>query len=362
MDTVPGGAGRAQRGRAVSTSSPTRGPAAITKLRARHEWIDHLLRAGVRYHERHGNHLAAAITFFSVLNAVPLLMIAFAVTGYVLAFNPSVLAALEAGIARAVPAELSDMIESIIDAAIGQRNTVAGFGLLAALWAGIWWMFNLREAVSAQWAIPAQSLASLRRLLSDLAALAGLWIAVIGSLAISAVGTGLGESVLRLSGWQGAGWTEATRISLGVLLGLTADWLIFFWILTRLPRMRRRVRGAARAALLGAIGLEVLKQGLTIYLGGITGSLGGTVFGSLLGLLVFAYLVSRFVLLVTAWAATMRGNQAPASAPAPTPVVIPVAAPARTEQGMAVAGAMICSMIIGMLVGARLGHRRRGPT
>jgi membrane protein len=131
--------------------------------------------------------------------------------------------------------------------------------------------------------------------------------------------------------------------------------LIFFWILTRLPRMRRRVRGAARAALLGAIGLEVLKQGLTIYLGRIGGSLGGTVFGSLLGLLVFAYLVSRFVLLVTAWAATMRGNQAPA----PAPAVIPVATPARPEQGMAVAATMMCSMILGVLVGARLAHRRR---
>jgi membrane protein len=219
-------------------------------------------------------------------------------------------------------------------------------------------MFNLREAVSAQWAIPPHNAASIRRLLSDLAALAGLWIAVISSLAISAIGTGLGETVLGLAGWQGSGWTEATRISLGLLLGLVADWVIFFWIITRLPRMRRRTRGAARPALLGAVGLEVLKQGLTIYLGRIGGSLSGTVFGSLLGLLVFAYLVCRFVLLVTAWAATMRANQAPA--PASAPVVAPVAVPPRTEPGRGVAAAIIGTMIIGVLVGARLGHRRRG--
>ncbi|OLT06166.1 hypothetical protein BJF90_18175 [Pseudonocardia sp. CNS-004] len=336
--------------------------AAVVGLRARHEWIDHLLRAGVRYHERHGNHFAAAITFFSILNAVPLLMIAYATAGYVLALNPSLLAALDAGIARAVPPELSDTIEPVVDAAIAQRNTVAGIGLLAALWAGTWWMFNLREAVSAQWTIPPRNPASPRRLLSDVAALAGLWIAVIGSLAISAIGTGLGGTVLGLLGWQGADWSQLTRTGFGLLLSLVADWLIFFWIIARLPRTRQRIQGAARAALLGAIGLEVLKQGLTIYLGGITGSPGGTIFGTSLGLLVFAYLVSRFVLFMTAWAATVRGNQepAPGSAPVVVPSAAPSAAPARSEPGIGVAVAMIGSLLIGVLVGARLRQSRRG--
>lgn len=335
-------------------------PEAVTGARTRHEWLDHLVRAGVRYHERHGNHLAAAITFFSVLNAVPLLMIAFAAAGYALSFSPPLLAAVEAAVAGAVPPELSDAVEPVIETAVAQRNAVAWFGLVAALGAGTWWMHNLREAVSAQWAIPPRNPVSPRRLLSDLAALFWLWVALLASLAITAVGTGAGEAVLRLVGWPGSGWTEATRFSIGLLLGLAADWLIFFWIITRLPRTRRPVQGAARAALVGAIGLEVLKQGLTIYLGRITGSVGGTVFGSLLGLFVFAYLVSRLVLLVTAWAATMRGNDSPA--PAPAPAVIPVAVPSRTEPRRAVVGAMIGSMVIGVLLGARLSHRRRGPT
>lgn len=344
------------------SSCAARLQAAAVGLRARHEWIDHLLRAGVRYHERHGNHFAAAITFFSIVNAVPLLMIAYATVGYVLALNPSLLAALDAGIARAVPPELSDIIEPVVDGAIAQRNTVAGIGLLAALWAGTWWMFNLREAVSAQWTIPPRNPASLRRLLSDVAALAGLWIAVIGSLAISAIGTGLGVTVLGLLGWQGADWSQLTRTGFGLLLSLVADWLIFFWIITRLPRARQQIQGGAQAALLGAIGLEVLKQGLTIYLGGITGSPGGTIFGTSLGLLVFAYLVSRFVLFMTAWAATVRGNQEPApdSAPVVVPSAAPSAAPSRSEPGIGVAVAMIGSLLIGVLVGARLRQSRRG--
>ena len=45
--------------------------AGIAGLRARHEWLDHLSRTGERYFQQRGNHFAAAVTFFSVLTAVP---------------------------------------------------------------------------------------------------------------------------------------------------------------------------------------------------------------------------------------------------------------------------------------------------
>ena len=53
-------------------------PSRLTRLRSRHAWLDHLVRAGERYTEMHGHHYAAAITYFSVLALVPLLMVAFA--------------------------------------------------------------------------------------------------------------------------------------------------------------------------------------------------------------------------------------------------------------------------------------------
>jgi membrane protein len=162
--------------------------------------------------------------------------------------------------------------------------------------------------------------ASPRRLLSDLLALGGLWLALIAAVTVSAIGTGFGETVLHLLGWQGTGWSGLARAALALPLGLAADWLTFYWVLTRLPRIDRPVRGAARAAVIGAVGLEVLRQALTLYLGRIGGTPGGAVFGSLLGLLVFAYLLSRFVLLVTAWAATAPGNDR--AAPAPSPAVL----------------------------------------
>ena len=124
-------------------------PSKLEQLRARYRWLDHLIRAGARYTDHHGDYYAAAITFFSILSLVPLLMVAFAVAGFVLFFNPNLLNEIHDAINAAMPPNLADPINPIIDQAIAQRNTVAAFGLLAALYSGIGWMTNLREALQS---------------------------------------------------------------------------------------------------------------------------------------------------------------------------------------------------------------------
>ena len=84
--------------------------ARMKELQERHEWLAHLSRAAIRYVEQRGNHFAAAITFFSILTAVPLLMIAFAAAGYVLSFNPALLTELENSIATSVPVSTSSPV------------------------------------------------------------------------------------------------------------------------------------------------------------------------------------------------------------------------------------------------------------
>jgi hypothetical protein len=163
----------------------------LGQLRARHAWLDHLVRAGTRYTDHHGDHYAAAITFFSILSLVPLLMIAFAVAGYVLFFNPNLLDEIREAIIAALPPNLADTINPIINQAIAQRNTVAAFGLLTALYSGIGWMTNLREALSEQWAQAPDPSPLPKRLILDFAALLGLGVALVGSFAITGLGVGV---------------------------------------------------------------------------------------------------------------------------------------------------------------------------
>jgi membrane protein len=323
----------------------------VARTRERHAWIDHLARAGRRYFAQRGNHFAAAITFFSILTAVPLLMVAFAAASYVLWFNPALVTELEVAIAGSVP---TDALHPIIETAIEQRNSIGVIGLVGALWSGVWWMSNLREAVSAQWELPAPNPAALQRLLYDLRALVGLGAALVVTLAFTVLGAGLAELVL---GWLGApddGLTRTLLRVVGVVLGVAANWLIFAWAITRLPRTDVALRGVRRAALLGAIGFEVVKQGAAVYFEAITTTPGGAVFGSLLGLLLFGYVVARLLLWVTAWAATAPGNERVAPVPVPGPVVL------RQEvvERRASTGGLGAALLLGVAAGAWLRGRR----
>jgi len=321
----------------------------VARMRERHEWVDHLTRAGERYFAQRGNHFAAATAFFSILTAVPLLMVAFAAASYVLWFNPDLLAELENAITASVP---SDALHSIIETAIDQRNSIGTIGLIGALWSGVWWMSNLREAVSAQWELPAPHPAALQRLLYDLRALVGLGAALAVTLSFTVLGAGFAELVLAWLGAPDDGLTRSLLRVVGIVLGVTANWLIFAWAITRLPRTDVALRGVRRAALLGAIGFEVLKQGATAYFEVVTGTPGGAVFGSLIGLLLFGYLVARLLLWVTAWAATARGNERIAPVPVPGAVVL--------RQEVVERGTSTGGLGAALLLGAAAGAWLRG--
>jgi membrane protein len=305
----------------------------IAGLRARYEWLDHLSRTGERYFQQRGNHFAAAVTFFSVLTAVPLLMVAFGAAGFVLWLNPTLLDDLQEAITDAVPGPLAESLNPIIDEAVAQRNAVAGVGLLAALWSGIWWTSNLREAVSAQWGLAAIKPTSVARFWHDLRVLVVLGVTLLGSISVSVLATGaldVGLARLGVTGDVGALIPSAAA----AVLGLGTGFLVFYWVLTRLPRTTVPRRGAVRAAVVGALGFEVLKQVTALSIGSVSGTPGGAVFGSLLALLLFCYLVARFMLLLAAWTATARGNELPAAQvePGPPEPAAPPVRVARTEE------------------------------
>jgi len=334
-------------------------PSRFEQLRVRYPWLDHLVRAGERYTERHGDHYAAAITFFSVLSLVPLLMIAFAVAGYVLFFNPDLLDELQRAITENVPEGLDTTINPIVAQAIEQRNTIIGFGLFGALYSGVGWMSNLREALSEQWAQVPQAPPLFSRLGLDLLALLGLGAALVGSFAITGIASGFAEDVLAFVGLAGFGWAQVLLRLLAVLLGLTANWLVFLWVIARLPREHATLRSAARAALLGAVGFEILKQVMTYYLRTVTASPSGAAFGSLLGLLVFAYFASRFALFVTAWAATAKENEQEVPAPVPVPAVIRSEVVVKSGPDGRTAAGLVGAGLLSGLLGVRLFGRRR---
>ncbi|TWP46018.1 inner membrane protein YhjD [Lentzea tibetensis] len=318
------------------------------------------MRAYERYTERYGAHYAAAVTYFSVLSLVPILMIGFAIAGFVLQSQPELLAQLQGSIAEAVPdKELSKQINEAVTTALESKGTVGIIGLLGAAYSGLGWMSNLRDALTAQWGHDRKSLPFLSTLLRDLLSLLGLGLAIVVSFGITAAGSGFAELVLRWLGWSEEGWAVALLQIGAIILSLLANWVVFLWVLTRLPRQRVGWRSALKGAFAAAVGFEVLKQVATLFLKTVTSSPTSAAFGSVIGVLVFANLVAQFLLYITAWTATARENLEPEVVAAPAPAVIsPVIEMRSGPSGRTAAGLLGVGAVAGLLL-ARMARKPR---
>jgi membrane protein len=329
----------------------------LDMLRRRHAWLDRLIRATLRYQSQYGDYYAAAIAYFSVLALVPLLMIAFAIAGFVLAGNPALLGQLRASIITAVPnPQLGELLNTVIDKAIGQAGAVGTVGLLVALYSGLAWMTNLREALTAQWSQEPPPVPWLKRTGSDLLALIGLGLAMAISFGISAFGGGLGRLFFDLVGIRHTPLAGVVLTVLAPMLSLAAGWLVFLWVLARLPRMPVSLRSAVWGALFAAVGFEVLKQVGVVYLNSVIGSPAAAAFGPILGLLVFAYLTARFIVFVAAWTASAPENVEIVPPQPPAPAIIRPVVEVRERLG---AGTTASLLGLGAFVGWVLRNRRR---
>lgn len=329
-------------------------PGRMVVWRERYPWFDRLVTAGKRYQDQYGDYYAAAITYFSVLALVPLLMIGFAGAGFVLRGDPELLARLQTSIATAVPSPTaSQMLDQVVGEAVRSAGAVGLLGLLTALYSGLGWMSNLRAALTAQWTQAPAAQSFVRRTLSDLGALLGLGVALGICFGITALG-GTSRQLFTLFGLQ---HTVLAGVSVRVfmlLLSVAASWLVFLWVFSRLPRKPVTLRTAVWGALFAALGFEVLKQVGVFYLGSVTQSPSGAAFGPIIGLLVFANLLSRFILFVAAWMASARENQELLLPDPPGPVVIsPVVRGGGSPSVRAVFGLISFGALTGWLLRRR---------
>ena len=322
------------------------GDASFVERLRRRPWLDHLIRAAGRYNRNHGDHYAAAITYFSVLALFPLVMIGFSVMGFVLFNQPDLLDDLTSGIAKSAPEGLAEPLTKLVRTVIEERTAVGIIGLVGAVYSGLGWIGNLRGALTAQWDQVHEPGSFLKTKGADALALLGLGLALVISLGVSAIGTAFTSDVLEFIGLDELWWAKALVVIVSLVLALAGNWLVFLWVLARLPREPVTLRSAAKAAVFGAIGFEILKRAATLFLSTLSGP-AGAVFGPVIGLLVFAFLVSRFLLFITAWAATARENERRVVAPPEAGAVIRPAVTVhsgpdgRTATGLVGAGAVM---------------------
>ena len=341
-------------------------PGLLDRLRARMPWFDHVMRAQQRYTDSKGDFYAAGITYFTVFAMFPLLMVGFSVGGFVLASRPDLLEQIENRVREAFSGDTGAQIVTLMNSAIDSRASVGVIGLAAAAWAGLGWMANLREALSQMWGLYRDEPAGfVRTKLSDLLALLSVFVAILVTIAISTVGnSSVAENVLRWLGLDDSLLLTVLLRLAALALSLLVSWLLFTWMIARLPRESISFRSSVRAGLIAAVGFEVFKLVAAIYLRSIVTGPAGATFGPVLGLMVFAYITARLVLFATAWAATAKDNLQEDVVPPPAPAVIHtrvLTRPALDPGPAAVAAAAVgAAGALGVSRLLRRGRDRRG--
>lgn len=287
--------------------------------------VAHLVKAVRRYLERFGVQFAAAITYFSVLSIVPILMVAFAALGLTFTlFLPTFTDVVRAWVVATLDVDadslLGDQVVAIVDQAFNSWQTVGLIGLGAAAWAGAKWVMHLQIGVRAQlrptFDVAQKPAGFVRQVGRQLGILFGLFLLVALTVVASGLSTWLQGVTERLVVMVGLPAPAITSFVLSVLVTTSGGFGLFWFLFTVMPEQRvpRRVR--AQGAAIGSAGLVALEYGAGILLGFFADSMAVTVFGSVIVLMLFLNLFASLVLIVAAWIATHPAYEA--TPPPPT--------------------------------------------
>jgi membrane protein len=335
-------------------------PGVMDRLRNRFFWFNRIMVAQDRYNECKGDFYAAGITYFTIFALFPLLMVGFSIGGFVLANQPDLMTEVEERIRSAVSGDLGSQLVELMDSAIDSRGTVGLIGLATAAWAGLGWMANLREALSQMWEQRHEPAGFVATKLSDLLALVSAFVALALTIGLTALSK---ESPMTtVLGWFGLQDVPGLSVGLQVaswVFSIGISWLLFTWIIARLPRESVSFRSSLRAGLIAAVAFEVFKQVASIYLRSVVTGPAGATFGPVLGLMVFAYITARLILFATAWAATAPENLEAVPIDPPGAVRISPRIEVREGVGISGAAASFAAGAIGGIGLSRLFRSRR---
>lgn len=282
----------------------------IEKLKAK-PWVAHLLEAVARFGERLGGQFAAAITYFSVLAIVPVVMVAFAALGLTLTlFLPDVLDQAKAWITDTVSGsgDLGDQLSAVVDQAFNSWRGVGIVGLLSAAWAGANWVNNIRSAVRAMMR-PDFDMAEDKpnivvQTLKNLGILLALFVLVALSMAMTTVATAARDLVgefLGLDRVPGGGVLLSLLPVVGTLL---AGFLLFLFLFKVFPEKRVPTPVLVRGAAIGAVGMAALQYLTGTLVGVFSGNAAAAVFGSVIVTMLYFNLFATLILVVAAWVGT----------------------------------------------------------
>ena len=358
-------------------------PESIKRL-AQRPVIAHMIRAVERYLSRLGTQFAAATSYFSVLALVPILMVAFSITGFVLTIvQPGLLDDVAAAVANFLSATdpaTREKIVGVVNNALSSFWTIGVIGLVAALYTGAVWMGHLKNAVRTQWRpgfdLRPEKINIVIKTLVNLLLLMGLLVGMAVMFGLSSLSTSLANTVVGWLGLTDHPWVAPLLRVSSIVISIGTGWLIFMYLYTVLPETREPWSVVRRGALLGSIALVALQFVASFLISAFRGNAAAVIFGPVIVLMLFFNLFAQLVLFIAAWIATADHEAVPTEheeeekgeveeAPAPTaesqepghgePNVVPEAVAARSVR-VGMGAGYVTGAATGVGLGAALAY------
>lgn len=248
------------------------------RLGDRHPVLRTAWRVQRRFGELNGSYLASAITMSSFLSLFPLLLVGMAVIGFISSGDPT----LPQDTLRFLGLSASDDAASVVLDAIStaeeSRAAASIVGVAGLLWTGLGLVAALQYVYDTTWQVTGRGLKD--------KAVGFLWL--LGAAVLFAASFGVTSFIGALPGFL-----APVNLVVGVALSFT----LFLWTMKILPSRDVGWKALAPGAVVGAVGLEILKVVGGIYVPRLVASSSATygsigiVFAILAWLLLFGRLI-----------------------------------------------------------------------
>ena len=341
-------------------------------------------RAYQRYNEARGNVLAGGIAYFAFFSVFPAVLAGLTVLGLVMAAVPQVRDPIVAALVEVGSTYLSGLLkpgfpppgEEVTGVYIDQvlNSSTLNWALVVSLatlaFTGLGWIDGMRQGIRAVFGEDSGGGFFLLVKLRDLVVLVVIGVGVLLSVSSVLVTKVAGQYLLGFVGMDDTTPGRWLVTGAGFVVSFVLDTATFLTVFRVLPGANIPLRQLLSGAVLGGIGLGVLKQfGTGIAQRSADGSALAGAAASVIVLLVLMNLFGRLILWAAAWAATTAedaGTLPPAQGPAradhevplgPRPVDAPSFGRRAEDRTTLAAGVVLGALGAGVAVAGRAAVR-----
>jgi membrane protein len=281
----------------------------------------HPARAWKAHGEARGNVLAGGIAYAGLFSVFSALLVGFTVFGLVVGRSSD----LREPVLQAVDDQLPGLLDLqgtgqglvapeqlFADDVLSVTGAIA---LVVALVSGLGWLDAAREGIRAVFGLDRDKRPFPRKKGLDVVILATLGLAILASAVLGVVVNAAAGALLEAVGLEGGWFGQGLLRAAGILVVFAVDVAIFVILLRLLSRVSLPWAHVRAGAVVGAVGLGLLKLFGGLLLRGAGG--GNPLLAAsatLVGLLIWMNLVSRLMLLAAAWVASEEEVEATVAA------------------------------------------------